>query len=73
MAFHSIQELQGEYVIVVPQEEYMEDIRSMAAYTYIGYDWSQRGDCLYHCLIICEPVNIPDRSIARIDEENKGW
>ncbi|MFC7783267.1 methyl-accepting chemotaxis protein [Rossellomorea sp. GCM10028870] len=33
VAFHSIQELQGEYVIVVPQEEYMQDIRSMAAYT----------------------------------------
>ncbi len=35
MAFHSIQELQGEYVIVVPQEEYMQDIRSMAAYTLV--------------------------------------
>lgn len=35
MAFHSIQELQGEYVIVVPQEEYMENIRSMAAYTLV--------------------------------------
>ncbi|MFI8575275.1 methyl-accepting chemotaxis protein [Rossellomorea aquimaris] len=35
LAFHSIQELQGEYVIVVPQEEYMQDIRSMAAYTMV--------------------------------------
>ncbi|MGM0853148.1 MAG: methyl-accepting chemotaxis protein [Bacillota bacterium] len=35
LAFHSIQELQGEYVMVVPQEEYMQDIRSMGAYTMV--------------------------------------
>ncbi|BCB04835.1 hypothetical protein KH172YL63_29680 [Bacillus sp. KH172YL63] len=33
LAFHSIQELQGEYVIVLPQEEYMQGISSMATYT----------------------------------------
>jgi methyl-accepting chemotaxis protein len=35
LAYHTIQELQGEYVIVIPQENYMKDIHSIAIYTMV--------------------------------------
>ncbi|MCA1063411.1 methyl-accepting chemotaxis protein [Rossellomorea sp. AcN35-11] len=35
LAFHSIQELQGVYLIVVPQDEYMQDIQSIATFTVV--------------------------------------
>ncbi|WP_341983527.1 methyl-accepting chemotaxis protein [Rossellomorea oryzaecorticis] len=33
LAYHTIQELQGEYVIVIPQENYMKGVYSIAVYT----------------------------------------
>lgn len=67
LAFHSIQELQGEYVIVVPQEEYMQDIRSMAAYTMVMIVLSE-GIAFIIVLLLVNRLTSP---IAKLRESMK--
>ncbi|MGR3765042.1 methyl-accepting chemotaxis protein [Rossellomorea sp. NS-SX7] len=67
LAYHTIQELQGEYVIVIPQENYMKGLHSIAVYTIITILCC----VLTACIIVMIIVNRLVSPIAELREAMK--
>ncbi|WP_217703500.1 methyl-accepting chemotaxis protein [Bacillus sp. Marseille-Q1617] len=67
LAYHTIQELQGEYVIVIPQENYMKGLHSIALYTIFTIVL-----CVFAaCIIVMIIVNRLVSPIAELREAMK--
>jgi methyl-accepting chemotaxis protein len=52
LAYHTIQELQGEYVLVIPQENYMKNIHSIAIFTMIAIALCIAAACMIVLIIV---------------------